>query len=54
MIIFQRLAKGVGYVFVDVEIEMIKLIFAKIWPAEWTLKGEAVNNVELLPQSNLP
>lgn len=40
-------------VLVDVDIEMVELVLAEIRAAERQLQGEAVQNIELLPQRNL-
>ena len=40
-------------VLVNVEIEVVKLILTKIWSTERYFKSETVDNVQVLPQSNL-
>lgn len=44
-VILYGLAEGMGYIFVDVEIEMVKLILSEIGATEGNFKGETVDNI---------
>ena len=40
-------------IFVDIEIEVIKLILPEIWATKRDLKGETVDNIQIFPESYL-
>jgi hypothetical protein len=43
VVVLERLAKGVSYLSIDVDVEMIEFIFSEIRAAKRNLKGEAVD-----------
>jgi hypothetical protein len=53
VVVLKRLAKGVGDLSVNVDVEVVKLVLSEVRATEGDLEGEAVDYPQFFPQGNL-
>ncbi len=53
VVVLKRLAKGVGDLSVNVDVEVVKLVLSEVRATEGDLEGEAVDYPQFFPQGDL-